>query len=401
MLAGVSACGGLLCAVKRSRPRDSIFVLICFTMLFTMSAIRYDVGYDYSFVYAPIYERILNDASGEFLAGHRWEPGFKLLLQGLMLVTENFQGIFVITSLLIILLVMAYFWLFSPNPFISVFLFVALSHYYCSMNFVRQTLAAAVAMFAFPLLKRVVEKRCVFSIAGYFAVVLLASSFHMSALLLILFFFINLIPVNKYVLVAYVVITAVIYFNTYRIIDFVTQYWYQYYGLGNIHMQATFALPFTITVAVVFIILFMGSGMLKKLGRGNYLYVNYAFFTLFFILMGTRHSVLDRLSLNFALLAPVGISILVCELSKKLREEKVESAAKRRAAVLAALLITIFGGGLAAHHYALVMDHHGVVPYQIIFKQPFYQDYVEWLRENRDGVWDLAEPYSEPEDIEI
>jgi len=413
MLIGLSLCGACLCTVKRSRLKDAIFLLVSFAVLFALSAIRYDVGYDYSFVYAPIYDRILNDPTSEFMAQHRWEPGFTLLLRGLMLVTPNFQALFVLTSFLIIFLVMLFYWRYSLNPFISVFLFVALSHYYCSMNFVRQTLAAAIAMFTLPLLKKFIEyfmeKRWSPAMAGYavgyFAVVLLAASMHMSALLLIPFFFINLVPINKYVLAAYVAITAAIYFNTHRILEFVTQHWYQYYSLNNIHMQAVFAPQFTIAVAIVFLILFLGSGALKRLDKGNYLYVNYAFFAFFFALMGTRHSILDRLGLNFALLAPVGISILVGELAKKLKEEDPSALIRKYTvkytAVFIALLITIFGGGLGIHHFALTRDHHGVVPYQIIFHQPFYREYVYWLRTGNPDIYDWGEPYMEPEDIEM
>jgi len=406
MLLGLVLCGAALCTLKRNRIQDGIFLFVSFIVLGTLSAIRYDIGFDYSYVYAPIYYRMLNDTTGELLARIGWEPGFRLLLRVLMLVSDNFQTIFVVTSLLTIFLIMLYFWLFSPNPLISVFLFVTLSHYYCSMNFVRQTLAAAIAMFTLPLMKAFLKKirneDVVGSLpfaGGYLAVVLLASSFHMSTLILIPFFFVNLIPVNKYVLAAYTVITAIIFYNTHNIIEFVTRYWYQQYALYSIHMQVGFTPQFAIAALIVFIILFACSERLVSRDKENRLYVNYAFFTFFFILMGMRHSVLDRLSLPFVLLAPVGIAIVVTSLGRRLRAEA--PGISRNMAIYATLLFTIFGGGLAIHHYALTMDHHGVVPYQVVFNQPFYQDYVQRLRGDQVGlpVWDA--PEFEPEFIEL
>lgn len=391
MLLGLSLCGVCLCIRNRSRLKDGIFLLISFVVLGTMSAIRYDVGIDYSYIYSPNYEKVLADPTGQVLAQNWWEPSFKLLLKILMMFTRNYHALFVVTSLIIGALVMLYYWLHSPNPFISVFLFVVLSQYYCSMDFLRQMIAAVITMYAFPLLK----KRNTLSIAGYFAIVLLAVSFHRSALILIPFFFINLIPVNKYTLALFAAATAALYFNTDRIIGFVTQYWYPQYGLDNIHMKVAFTPQFTIAVAVVFLIFFLGSGILRKLDKRNYLYVNYTFFTMFFVLMGTRHSIIDRLSMYFELLAPVGIAIIVHKLAEQLRTEKPSQLMNRYSATLASLLVVIFGGGLAIHQYALTMDHHGVVPYKIIFNQPFYKGYVDSLK----GVQTSEEPSVEPDDL--
>jgi len=397
MLLSLTLCGLCLCVIKRSRLKDGIFLAISFVVLATMSAIRYDVGFDYSFIYAPIYYQLINDLTGEFIAQLNWEPGFMLLLRILTFVSANFQTVFVVTSILTIFLIMLYFWLYSPNPLVSVFLFVALSHFYCSMNFIRQTLAAAIVMFTLPLMKMVLEKIREEDIkgalpfaGGYLAIVLLASSFHASMLLLIPFFFINLIPINKHVLSFYVLITTAIYFNTHMIIGLITRFWYQAYTLEGIHMQVGFSPLFTIAAVAIFLLLFSGSNTLCEEDEGNRLYINYAFFAAFFVMMGMRHSVVDRLSLLFVLLAPVGISILVNKLGEKFWKELPilikKPALTKSVAIFAVLLFMVFGGGLAIHHYALTRDHHGVVPYQVIFRQPFYQDYLEYLRHRRRGI---------------
>jgi len=410
VLLGLTLCGSCLCVIKRSRLKDGIFLAISFVVLATMSAIRYDVGFDYSFVYAPAFYRIINDPTGYILAQSRWEPGFRLLVSIMALVSSNFQTFFVVTSILIILLIMLYFWLYSPNPLVSVFLFITLSHYYCSMNFIRQTLAAAIAMFTLPLLKIILDKLreedviralpgALPFIGGYLGLVLLASSFHMSTLLLIPFLVINLIPINKYVLSFYALIATAIYFNTNTIISLITRFWFQYYALDNVHMQVGFAPTFTIAAVVVFLILFVGSNILCEEDEGNRLYVNYAFFAAFFILMGIRHSVLDRMSLLFVLVAPVGISILINGLAEKFRQEWYiwikRPMITKSIAVFAALIFGVFGGGLVFHHYALTRDHHGVVPYQVIFRQEFYPYYVEYLRNRRRGVVMEQEGYHE------
>lgn len=410
LLLGLTVLGALLCFFKRSRTKDGIFLLVSFVTLAAMSAMRYDVGFDYSYIYAPIYHNMLIDPTGDALAQSPWEPGFNLLLRIIMTVSFNYQTIFVVTSLLFIGLVMLYFWLFSPNPAISVFLFITLSHFYGSMNFVRQSLAAAIAMFAFPLLKKLLEmwdegdddiKMYVAYSIGYFGIVLIASTFHMSALLLVPFFFINIIPINKFVLPLYAIITASIFFTTYAILELVTRFWYTQYHPDNIHMQVGFSPQFAIAALGVFVLLFVFIELLKKAEPSSRLYVNYAYFAFFFVLIGIRHSVLDRLSLNFILLLPVGLAIVVSALFKSFKEAKSRHTIRKNFATLAIVLFAIVGGGLSIHHYALTMDHHGVVPYQIVFNQEFYRDYVAHLRTVRLGLQEPILRESEPQMIEL
>lgn len=396
MLAGLSVVGAVFCWKKRSRMFDGIFLLIAFAVLATLSAIRYDVGIDYSYIYGPIYENIRMDPTGEYLANHRWEPAFKLLCLITMTLSENYQLLFVITSVLIVGLVMGYYWFRSPNPFISVFLFITLSQYYCSMNFLRQMLAAAIALYALPLAR----KRTPAAIAGYFALVLLAASFHQSALILIPAYLLFQLPFNRITLAAYGAATVLIYFNTHHIIGFVTQYWYPQYGLDNKHMVAAFEFPFTLAVVAVFIIVFLGRNILLEIDPRNVVYLHCAYFTFFFVLIGTRHSIVDRLSMYFEMAATVAIAMLVHHLGIRLQQARENGEAPQLStqskAAFTALLVTVYGGGLAIHQYALIKDYHGVDPYQTIFQQDFYDDYIATLR------GEVLEPkVEEPEDPEL
>jgi len=223
----------------------------------------------------------------------------------------------------------------------------------------------------------------------------------MSALLLIPFFFINLIPINKFVLPLYVIAAASIFFTTHAILGFVTQFWYSQYHPDNIHMQVGFSPQFAIAAAGVFALLFIYIEILKKTAPSNRLYVNYAFFAFFFVLIGIRHSVLDRLSLNFILLLPVGIAIVINELFQSFKENKRRPSVRKHFASLFIALFAVVGGGLSIHHYALTMDHHGVVPYQIVFTQPFYREYVAHLRTVRLGLQEPILNASEPQMIEL
>ena len=233
----------------KNRKKDLIFLLIVFVILAITSALRYSTGYDYSYTYAPGFEEVLNNPDIS-LFGHHYEPGYMLLEKIVAFFSSNYQMIFVVTSVLIIGLFCINYAKYSSNVYLSVILFILLSEYYCSMNFIRQTIAGVIALFAIPFLKKK-------KFLPYLLIVLVASTFHKSALILIPFFFINLIPLTKIVFVIYCAVTAVLYFNTERIMNFVTQYWYQGYHLDNVHVQATFEWPFAVAMLIEFLIVFL------------------------------------------------------------------------------------------------------------------------------------------------
>lgn len=390
--------GWLLSRGKKNRKKELIFLLLVFLILGGMSALRYSTGYDYGYVYAPDYEKVLlNDPPVEY-GDQRFEPGYFYLEKAIALISDNYQMIFVVTSLLIMALFCWVFWKYSSNVYLTAILFVLLGEYYCSMNFIRQTLAAVICMLA---LKYLQNKKLI----PYLLITLVAACFHKSALIMIPFFFVNLIPITKIVVAIYAVISTGIYIFSEEILSVVTQFYYQKYGETSKHITSTFEWPFTVAMLVLFLIVFLNREKLLKRDRKNYVYVNYAFFALFFTLMGTKHSILDRFSLYFTLAFPISLALIWDELkkvfdSREVKEPVMEMHVNYRKSLVkcsafAALLLV---GGLTYHQYVLIMDHHGVVPYQCILTQNFYWDYLDMLDApvNEDG--EREKPVYEPEE---
>lgn len=403
LIAGFALFGGVLCATGQTRKKEAVFLICAFLVLGTLSAFRYDTGTDYSYVYAPAYEQVLADPVGFGFSDTRFEPGFVLLEKGIAFFFQNYQMLFIVTSYIMIGLFMFCYWKHSPHVVLSVLLFLLLSQYYCSMNFLRQTLAGIIALLGLPFLKK---RRFI----PFLLVTLLAASFHKSAFILIPIFFLCMIPFNRYVLAGYGVLTALIYFNTEPIMEFVTRFWYRGYHSQSIHFIVAFEWPFTIALFVQFLVVLIGTKRLREADPGNNVYLHYAFLAFFFTLMGTRHSILDRLSLYFVLAFPISIPLVYQLFRQDFARWKPALASggdklQRQSAFTAlGLLIVMFGGGLAIHQYALTMDHHGVVPYQVIWGQPFYEQYLEELRiprleTNPDLLAELEQPDEMPPDF--
>lgn len=147
----------------------SFGVTLSFSILFLIAALRYGIGTDYWPRYAPLFEQIQNGN----VAGQ--EIGFVLLNKAVGLVTDDYQGIFVVTSFLTIALFYRFFLRMSINPALSVFIYVFGGTYLEDFNLVMQALAIAILVNTFEFALR--KKHLAFVLAT-----LLAASFHSSAL---------------------------------------------------------------------------------------------------------------------------------------------------------------------------------------------------------------------------
>ena len=366
---------------------------LSFVVLGTLSAFRYAVGYDYEYVYLPLYKPILENP---FISstGMEHEPGFIFLERICALLSDDPQMLFIVTSYMIIGLFMLYYYIYSPNPVVSIFLFLSLSQYYCSMNFIRQTLAGVICLYAIPFL----HKRKFFP---YFAFVVLAATFHVSALIMLVFYFINMIPIDGYMLAIYLPVTIILYLSSTETLALITRYIYDDYNATNPEVIAGFPIGFLIGIVLMFVFLFLMRNVLVARNKSNYVYVNYAFFSVLFVFLSTKHAVLDRFSLFFNLLYPIGAALVIAEmrgilkkageLKKFLYSYSIGSMTEKRTQIsFAVILLTVFVGASTIHYHALSRDSHGVIPYRSVLKGGNNSAQVS------DGLFYAGDPYPAP-----
>ncbi|MFC7850184.1 EpsG family protein [Arthrobacter sp. NPDC057388] len=144
-------------------------VAMSFSVLFLIAALRYGVGTDYWFRYAPRFEQIQDG----YVDGQ--EIGYVLLNQAVGKVTDDYQGIFVVTSFLTIALFYRFFLRMSISPALSVFIYAFGGFYLEEFNLVQQALAIAILVNTIEFALR--QKHVAFVLAT-----LLAASFHTSAI---------------------------------------------------------------------------------------------------------------------------------------------------------------------------------------------------------------------------
>lgn len=172
-----------LLSVGKFGKYDIIGRLLSLVLLVLFSGLRYGVGVDY-FSYENLFY------SGEFAA---WiEPGFYFLMEIVRNFNDSFTSFNILTSFLTMGLLF-----YSLRSYKKVFV-ISLSLFFFSQsglgfyfNGIRQAMAAAIFLFSY----RYIERD---SFLKYFLCIIVASSIHLSSLLLLPFFFLNRFSFNKY-----------------------------------------------------------------------------------------------------------------------------------------------------------------------------------------------------------
>lgn len=193
----------LLLPQNTKKSRLAFTVISCL-LLTLVAALRAPVvGRDTALfleVFAKLSGRPLLDA----LQFSSWvEPGFRLLLLLISRFTANGQWVIAITAVFINVSVSVFLYRHTQNVYLGFFFYLTLMLYPFYFNIMRQALAIAILLFAWGLFK----KRC---FLRYVLIVLLAATFHTSALLFLLCPLLARLPVNRPTLKVLLPLTALL-----------------------------------------------------------------------------------------------------------------------------------------------------------------------------------------------
>ncbi len=187
MMAVILVLGFLLSYKGQTKRKNLIFLGISFVMLAGIAAIRYEVGDDY-YNYMMIFNRVKDMPLTDCFT-YNQEPGFFLWCKLIQLFTVNFQWFYVASTVVTTALVLLFIYKESKLPALSVYLYMSMMFYYWSLSLMRQIFAAAICVLS---VKYIREKKFI----PFLLIVLLAASFHKSALIMLPVFFIAQIKFN-------------------------------------------------------------------------------------------------------------------------------------------------------------------------------------------------------------
>ncbi len=183
-LIGASLAGGV--SLRRRPGYRWAFLLVMGLACWILSSLRYVIGFDYR-SYEAIFQKI---TEGGLSSLRLMEPGFVLLNWIVAFWGGGYREFLFLFHLLFTVLVFVWIGRYSPSPSLSVYLFLTLQYFAMSMNLLRQSLAAALILWAYPFLLR----RRFLPFCG---IVFLAACFHKSAMILFPFYVLLNLRISK------------------------------------------------------------------------------------------------------------------------------------------------------------------------------------------------------------
>lgn len=337
---------GLITKYKYGRK---IYCFIMFMIFFLVSGLRKGIGYDFNPYMNTFYNSYLKDTSS-FL-NSSIEKGYLILNEVVSNSTSHYQFLILIIAFFVSASVMWFIYKYSKNVWLSSFSFIAFGCFYFSMDYLRQIFAGIIMLYGFKALENK-------DWGKYFLLVLLASCFHKSALLLLPLFIILELPMNKIILSIYTIGTMICFFFSESIIQFVLDKgYYSAYVLTNVHMTTGIPIVYGIVTSAIFLLGFILRKKCIEFHPINRILIQVAFLNAFFTLLGAKHSILSRFTVLLEI--PVIIillvdCILICIDSCKQKYIQVS--------ILIGFIIFSFG-----YHAILEMNNYnGVFPYKMI-----------------------------------
>lgn len=195
-----------LCIKSPSPLKKAVYVGTVFFIFYLFCIFRFRIGNDY-YSYHTIFMGFAEAESFGEAAKLVTEPGFALLNYVLIKFTTSIKVMYAVYSLLILAPAGFAIWRYSKNAWLSCYLYICLTFFYQSMNFIRQAIAGSILLLAFCFIR---EKKHVLVVLF----VLLAAAFHSTALVFIPIYFVSLIKPTKALYAAYGGLSLVCYFAT-------------------------------------------------------------------------------------------------------------------------------------------------------------------------------------------
>lgn len=268
------------------------FTTPSFFLLFFVSAFRGDFATDYNnYVYLfNFYNRF--SFFDIFNLNFDQEIGYVILSRFIGVFSDNPVYLFAVTSLIILVSFYSQFKKHSSYIWLSVLLFVTIGSFYTSFNIMRQTLAVAIIFSGSTFLYERQFKK-------YFLVVLIASLFHKTAMIMIIFYYIlNLeIRVRNFTLLSLGALVTTLFLNP--IFSFFQNFLYTAYDSNSYGVTGLSVTNAIVPVSVlIFSLAFVRYINTERVTHRVWL--NAVFFYAFFNILGLQIQMVQRLSQFFA-----------------------------------------------------------------------------------------------------
>lgn len=261
---------------------------VVFLLLSLISGFR-TVGTDLT-LYNPYFETINLYSFKETWLD--FEIGYYYLNRIIASFTGNFQFVLLLTSIITIYLINKTLKDYSSSYILSIFLFITLYLYFKSFNNIRQYLAIAITFYS---LRYIIERK----FWKYFFVVVSASLFHISSLILLPFYWVSRFNFSKITYLFFIIISIVLSLLANNIILSISILFpkFSYYINYSQDGASVNSVILILSFIILFIVLFKDK--IIKNNENALIYINMVVFALFFNILVYGNFIFNRIAEYF------------------------------------------------------------------------------------------------------
>lgn len=223
VLAGFIPLYGFLTHANRNNFRKKQFVFVVFGIMTLISALRAStIGIDLDLHYAKNYELISSVNWGDipiFATLKQYEVGYCYFTKLLTYISTDVQFYIIFTSVVIYGVHGYFFYKKSEDVILSSSLFMFFCLFYMYMNIVRQAIAVSILLMAYLIFSE--SKKKVHNYVVFVLLVILASVFHSSAILCLVYLLFDKLKFTKIHMLLGIVVTALLYVGYSFVYNFV------------------------------------------------------------------------------------------------------------------------------------------------------------------------------------
>jgi len=294
-----------LLAVYLKKEKKIFYFLALFTLTL-ISVLRYDIGWDYSGFVEYYYITLGNSYSIFFK-----EPAFFFLCKIFSIFERGYIFVFAfyfVVGLIFLLKALKYY----NIPKEGIFIFISLGYLFITFDQIRQCLSIFIFLYSF---KYIEEKK--FFI--YLLLIFLAANAHFSAVILLPFYWILQPKINRWVMLAAILVMIVLYYTNFWIgirekLFSIIPY-YKKYAERSDYLLSTEA---STGIGVIFYILISTFIVIYKKLVNNDLIVNSVFYGLLIFLFACGNLNIYRVSIYFSFAIILALPLIMKRTSDKL-----------------------------------------------------------------------------------
>ncbi|MGN0611422.1 MAG: EpsG family protein [Ruminiclostridium sp.] len=277
---------------KPSFGKKLCYVIVTFGAMYLISVLRYGLGNDY---YSYIYIfRNIKEASWIDMFNMGYEPGFTVITKLISVFTDNVNVLYAIYALLILVPTAYAVFRHSEKIWMSTMMFICLTFFYCSLSFIRQSIAFAIILCAYRYMKE----------HNHFMVLLFvffACLFHSTVIVMIPLYLIAVfIRPTKITVPLYGILTALVYIFSWDILKIAVKILPQYKNYLELNFITQGYNPVYMILPAIIMVLaliahFTGYG--KANPKASSIFTNFAIFNFIIWFIATKHFVIERFSM--------------------------------------------------------------------------------------------------------